>query len=459
MRRQHAQMPAGRPVDRRRAHSSRRHPPPSAARIAPPRRARTATVCRLRAQARARSRSRSCFRASDRRCAPGSRAAFRHQLRRMRGDRRHAPIRPMPPSPVPRRRATPPSRPSPPRRSSRAIPRPPARARKSPCATRCAARRQQRAEHRRLDQRQKDRIVALVQLRRTADRAHHAVRPRDRSSAAAPAPIFGRRERHGVIGAREFAHGLRRVARHARRNVHRHHLRQRKSAVDLADRLQHAARRRTGDAGAEQRIHHQRRASRIAAGSRASPGSRTPRSMRSSRRHRPSAPPGPRSSTTSSAAGRKRVNSCRAITRPSPPLLPLPQSTTIRCAPSGAKRLRQKLHHAVPGILHQHDAGNAHLDRAAIDLAHLGRGQHFHRRRATTMVISSCNSPDAGPLLHRLHHARDDLAEESAAVLHQQILQPLFAELLAVRILRLHDAVGVGHQHVAAVAAAISFSS
>ena len=55
----------------------------------------------------------------------------------------------------------------------------------------------------------------------------------------------------------------------------------------------------------------------------------------------------------------------------------------------------QEFHHAMPGVLHQHEPGNAHFDGAPIDLAHLGRGQHFHGRLATSMVISSCNSAEA----------------------------------------------------------------
>src|ERR1019366_3568876 len=54
---------------------------------------------------------------------------------------------------------------------------------------------------------------------------------------------------------------------------------------------------------------------------------------------------------------------------------------------------RQKLYHAVPGILHQDDARDAGLDGPPVHFAHFRSGQDFHKRRATTMVISSCNSP------------------------------------------------------------------
>src|SRR5215471_13812657 len=53
----------------------------------------------------------------------------------------------------------------------------------------------------------------------------------------------------------------------------------------------------------------------------------------------------------------------------------------------------QKLHNAMPGILHEHDAGNPVHDRLAVYLPHLGGGQDSHIRRATSIVISSCNSP------------------------------------------------------------------
>src|SRR5262249_6155363 len=53
----------------------------------------------------------------------------------------------------------------------------------------------------------------------------------------------------------------------------------------------------------------------------------------------------------------------------------------------------QKLHYPMPGILHQNDAGNPVHDRLAVYLPHLRSGQNFHMRRATSIVISSCNSP------------------------------------------------------------------
>ena len=54
----------------------------------------------------------------------------------------------------------------------------------------------------------------------------------------------------------------------------------------------------------------------------------------------------------------------------------------------------KKLHHAVRGVLHQHQAGNAALAGAAIHFAHFGRRENLHNRLATTMVISSCNSEE-----------------------------------------------------------------
>ncbi len=58
------------------------------------------------------------------------------------------------------------------------------------------------------------------------------------------------------------------------------------------------------------------------------------------------------------------------------------------------KPFGQKFHHAKAGILHQDDAGDAHFDGAPIDLAHLGRGENFHMRLTTTIVMSSCNSEE-----------------------------------------------------------------
>ena len=80
--------------------------------------------------------------------------------------------------------------------------------------------------------------------------------------------------------------------------------------------------------------------------------------------------------------------------------------------------LRQKFHHAVRGIFHQHDAGNAHLDGAPVHLAHFGGGQDFHiaPRHHHGHVILQFRR--AGPLLHRLHGARDDFRGIGARVLH-----------------------------------------
>src|ERR1035438_4587191 len=85
-----------------------------------------------------------------------------------------------------------------------------------------------------------------------------------------------------------------------------------------------------------------------------------------------------------------------------------------RCEP-----LDQKLHHAVPGILHQDDAGNPHFDGAPVDLAHFGSGQdgmdgrRLHMRRATTIVMSSCNS-EAPVHWFTASMARAIISDESA---------------------------------------------
>src|ERR1035437_1797276 len=55
--------------------------------------------------------------------------------------------------------------------------------------------------------------------------------------------------------------------------------------------------------------------------------------------------------------------------------------------------VRQELHHAMGRVLHQDQAGNPHFHGPAVRFAHLRRGEDSHIRRATTMVISSCNSP------------------------------------------------------------------
>ena len=65
------------------------------------------------------------------------------------------------------------------------------------------------------------------------------------------------------------------------------------------------------------------------------------------------------------------------------------------------------------------------------------------------MVMSSCNSEEP---VHwtTASMVRAMISEESARVyLQQQFLQPLLAEHLAVGVLRLHDAVGIGHQYIA----------
>src|SRR5579871_404860 len=64
----------------------------------------------------------------------------------------------------------------------------------------------------------------------------------------------------------------------------------------------------------------------------------------------------------------------------------------------GRKPLGQKLHHPMPGVLHEHDPGNSKLDRAPVYLAHLRGGEHgmkrIHMRRTTTIVMSSWSSEE-----------------------------------------------------------------
>ena len=78
-------------------------------------------------------------------------------------------------------------------------------------------------------------------------------------------------------------------------------------------------------------------------------------------------------------ASRKR----RATTKPSPPLFPFPQKTTmLRVARSGKVSL-QIIRHGRAGVLHQLQAGNAvALGGQPVGLAHLFRGKHFHGIRS-----------------------------------------------------------------------------
>ena len=73
--------------------------------------------------------------------------------------------------------------------------------------------------------------------------------------------------------------------------------------------------------------------------------------------------------------------SWRAIARPSPPLFPLPQTTTIRCSLTGAKCAGDVLDHALRGVLHQNDSRNSGLDGGPVHLAHLPRCKNFSRIR------------------------------------------------------------------------------
>ena len=149
----------------------------------------------------------------------------------------------------------------------------------------------------------------------------------------------------------------------------------------------------SADAGAQQRVDHQRGGARFRRNLALHLAAARPAASRRFAAASPFSSSGSASSTTCSDAGANRVCNWRAITRPSPPLLPLPQSTTMRCSAERREAFGQKLHYAVPGILHQDDARDAGLDGAPVHFAHFRRGQDLHKRRATTMVISSCNSP------------------------------------------------------------------
>src|SRR5580658_8494520 len=81
----------------------------------------------------------------------------------------------------------------------------------------------------------------------------------------------------------------------------------------------------------------------------------------------------------------------------------------------GRTMFGQALRNAVRGVLHEHQAGDAHFDGAPVHLAHLGCGQNFHMRRATTMVISSCSS-DEPVHCTTASMARAMISEESARV-------------------------------------------
>ena len=52
--------------------------------------------------------------------------------------------------------------------------------------------------------------------------------------------------------------------------------------------------------------------------------------------------------------------------------------------------LRQELHHAVAGVLHQDESGNAELHGAAVHFAHLGSGEHFHFWTSASLCSSLC---------------------------------------------------------------------
>ena len=164
--------------------------------------------------------------------------------------------RPRPPSPAPRPRA---ARPGPPWPARPVLPREPrhhqhvAEGALVPAAR---PRRQQFAEHRRLDQRQP-----------THPSYSDSAGCRWRPPCSSPTwSQFGGSTCAGLGAVNVTVQSARansptgspRIAGHAGGNIHRHHLRQRKALVDLADALQHRARGGAADARAQQRVDHQR---------------------------------------------------------------------------------------------------------------------------------------------------------------------------------------------------------
>ncbi len=250
------------------------------------------------------------------------------------------------------------------------------------------ARRQQVAEHRGFQQRKPH---VLIQAGRAADGANQKF-----AGLIAVGRYhlrdFGRGEGHGGIGARDFAGGRARVARHAGRNIDRDHLRQGKLVVDGADAFEHQSRGGAGDAGAEQGIDHHRGAARFhrdlamhraaAGGEHAIVGGgialqlfgrRQQHDVHFARAH----------------GGAKLARDYHAIAA----IVALAAEHHDALLRERSEALHQEFEHAVSGILHQNDARDSGFDCEPVDFAHFGRGQNFHMRRTTTMVISSCNSP------------------------------------------------------------------
>ena len=230
-----------------------------------------------------------------------------------------------------------------------------------------------------------------VQSGRTADRSDHKFAD---AIAVGRHRVgdFGRGERHGGVSARDFAGGSTPIAGHAGRNVHGDDFGQRKPAVDFADGVQHHPVCRARDAGAEQRVDHQ---------------GRVPGLRRNLARHRTSAD----LEHTQVEGGialqgfgrgqqhhvkRRRAASRMQLAGDHHAVAAVVALTAQHHDALAAERGEAPLEvfdDAVSRVLHQHQARNAGLDRDPIDLAHFGRGQYLHMRRATTMVISSCNSP------------------------------------------------------------------
>ena len=110
-----------------------------------------------------------------------------------------------------------------------------------------------------------------------------------------------------------------------------------------------------------------------------------------------------RVAATWSDSGRKRVNSCRAMTNPSPPLLPFPHKITMRCRDKtghlAVERIRRPDdRHSPSGWLR-----NPEFDRPAVHLAHLAGRKNFHllsrrcsnRRNSSAPPIAIRKSPPA----------------------------------------------------------------
>ena len=69
----------------------------------------------------------------------------------------------------------------------------------------------------------------------------------------------------------------------------------------------------------------------------------------------------------------------RAATKPSPPLLPGPATTTIAAA--GRMARGDPFGDRAAGILHQVDAGDPARNRQPVGLGHFGGGEQFIMRR------------------------------------------------------------------------------